>query len=184
MDTWSRDEQLARRCIQGDERAWGEFVDTYTPMVHSLCHQAGLGPADAEDVCQEVMLSALRTLRTYKGCRLSTWLYRVTRRRLADHFRSPQRRQVPAGLPEDPSLGPGSGGAPNPERQAIETSEAERARRALQDLGEPARSVMLAYYLAEIPVREIALELGMPENTVKSHLRRGRKAVHRLLEER
>ncbi len=104
MDGRSQDEQLAHQCVQGDELAWRDFVDRYTPMVYSLCIHAGLGPMDAEDVCQEAMLSALRSLGTYRGCRLSTWLYRITRRRLADHFRSPQRRLVPIGLSDEPSL--------------------------------------------------------------------------------
>jgi RNA polymerase sigma-70 factor (ECF subfamily) len=48
-------------------------------------------------------------------------------------------------------------------------------------LEEPARSIVLAYYLGEVPVKEIAREMEMPENTVKSHLRRARAALrHRL----
>ena len=183
MDGRSQDEQLAHQCVQGDELAWRDFVDRYTPMVYSLCIHAGLGPMDAEDVCQEAMLSALRSLGTYRGCRLSTWLYRITRRRLADHFRSPQRRLVPIGLSDEPSLQrPAPCPSPVQDQELIKAGEGKRVREALQNLRDPPRSVMLAYYLAQMPVREVAREMGMPENTVKSHLRRGRQALRRDLE--
>lgn len=153
-------------------------------MVYSLCIHAGLAPMDAEDVCQEAMLSALRSLQTYEGCRLSTWLYRVTRRRLADHFRSPQRRLVPVGLPDEPSF---ERRAPATEARQDEdlarSLEGERLRAALSELGDPTRSVVLAYYLAQMTVREVAQEMEMPENTVKSHLHRGRQALRRSMED-
>jgi RNA polymerase sigma-70 factor (ECF subfamily) len=37
-----------------DERAWGEFVDIYNPLIHRLAKQAGLQGADADDLAQEV----------------------------------------------------------------------------------------------------------------------------------
>lgn len=150
-----------------------------------MCLASGLARDEAQDVCQEVLLSALRTLRGYGGCRLSTWLYRITRRRIADHFRSPRRRDVAAGLPGDvtfPETPPSD--RPDAETEIDRTRDASRLRRALDALDEPLRSILLAYYVAEVPVRDIAQELGMPENTVKSHLRRGRLALRTQLEGR
>lgn len=37
-----------------DERAWAEFLDIYTPLVHRLARQGGLQEADAADLAQEV----------------------------------------------------------------------------------------------------------------------------------
>jgi hypothetical protein len=79
-DPWAHDAALAERCLAGEESAWRELVDCHSPPVFSLCLATGLSSSEAEDVCQEVLLSALRSLRTYGGCRLSTWLYRITRR--------------------------------------------------------------------------------------------------------
>jgi RNA polymerase sigma-70 factor, ECF subfamily len=153
--------------------------------VFSVCLASGLSRDEAADVSQEVLLSALRALRGYGGCRLSTWLYRITRRRIADHLRSPRRRDLPAGLPGDPTFPD----APQPDRpdaeaEILRTNDALRLRCALDGLDEPLRSILLAYYVAEVPVREIAQELGMPENTVKSHLRRGRQTLRIRLEGR
>ncbi len=184
LDAWAADESLARRCEAGDEAAWRELVDRHGRLVYSLCLAAGLRTPEAEDVYQEVMLSALRGLRSYGGCHLSTWFYRIARRRIADHFRAPTRRDVALGLPGDitfPEM-PSSNGH-DPEADAIRAREHSRVRNEINGLCEPSRSVFLAYYVGEVPVRDIALLMGMPENTVKSHLRRGRAALRARLRE-
>jgi len=61
------------------------------------------------------------------------------------------------------------------------TCEYERVRQELARLEEPERSVMVAFHIAEVPVREIASDIGLPENTVKSHLRRARLKLRRRL---
>jgi DNA-directed RNA polymerase specialized sigma24 family protein len=109
LDPWVQDAALARPCLAGDEAAWRELVDCHGPRVYSICLARGLRPSEAEDVCQEVMLSALRSLRRYGGCRLSTWLNRITQRRIADHLRSRRRRDLALGFPGDPGFpDPGS----------------------------------------------------------------------------
>ncbi len=183
MDPWVQDAALARRCLAGDETAWSHFVDSYGPRVLSVCLASGLRPSEAEDVCQEVMLSALRSLGGYGGCRLSTWLYRITRRRIADHLRSRSRRDLALGFPGDPGF-PNPDGGPGVQAGCVTRDPLYgELREELARLPEPTRSVLIAYHVGEVPVREIARELGMPENTVKSHLRRGRLAVRERLEE-
>jgi len=186
VDRWAGDRALAARCLAGEEDAWRELVTRYGGRIFSHCRLAGLAAGDAEDVTQEVLISALGALAAYRGCSLSTWLYRLTRRRIADHYRSPQRRLVPAGDPHEEGNAlaelPAAGG--DPESSAAAASEAAHTRQALSRLPEPTRSILTAYYLYETPVREIAETMEMPINTVKSHLHRGRKALRRTLEER
>ncbi len=183
MDPWAQDAALARRCLAGDEAAWRDLVDRYGPRVLSVCLASGLRPSEAEDVCQEVMLSTLRSLQGYGGCRLSTWLYRITRRRIADHLRSRSRRDVALGFPGDPGF-PNLDAGPGVPADCVTRGPLYRElREELARLPEPTRAVLIAYHVGEVPVREIAFELGMPENTVKSHLRRGRRAVRARLEE-
>ena len=71
----------------------------------------------------------------------------------------------------------------DPESALSRTQEAERTRSSVAKLSEPRRSIVAAYYLYEVPVGEIAEAMGLPVNTVKSHLHRGRKAVRKMLEE-
>lgn len=178
------DLELARRCGRGDADAQRAFVDRFGALVYSVCAHSGLAGADRDDVSQQVMLDAFRGLPSYKGVsRLSTWIYSLALRRVSDHFRSPHRRELPLGAPGDetfPQL-PAPASVPAPDAQAVLRCEDRRVSRALARLPPRERAVLLAYYLGEMPVAEIAAALGVPENTVKTRLHRGRLALRKEL---
>jgi RNA polymerase sigma-70 factor (ECF subfamily) len=135
-------------------------------------------------VAQQVLLDAFRALPRYRGMsRLSTWIYSLALRRVADHFRSPKRREVPSGWPGDDSFpAPKStAGVLAPDEQAVRRDEDRRVNRALARAAEPERAVLLAYYLGEMSVSEISRTLEIPEGTVKTRLHRGRQMLRKEL---
>ncbi|MEM0897146.1 MAG: sigma-70 family RNA polymerase sigma factor [Verrucomicrobiota bacterium] len=75
----------------GDGQAWGTFSQVYTPLVFYFCRKRGLNEADAADIVQDVMTSIARSITrfTYDPERgtFRSWLYTITRNRLAKHFR-------------------------------------------------------------------------------------------------
>jgi RNA polymerase sigma-70 factor (ECF subfamily) len=158
-------------------------VRRYTPLVWSVCGRLGLPRAEAEDVAQEVFWSAFLALPRYRGeCRLSTWFYTLALRRIVDYQRSPARRHVPSGMPSGREFPPvGDAGLASPETEAVEGQRRDRVRAALDGLAEPARSILLAYYVGELPVGDIACTFEIPEGTVKSHLHRGRRTLREKL---
>ncbi len=178
------DLELAKRCVAGEERAQRAFVARYAPLVFSVCRRRGV-PADAaEDLTQDALADAFRSLPGYRGeARLSSWLFTFACRRVASYYRGAERRELASSeLASDAA-------AVEPadadwETRVADADRAARVRRAVEALGEPARTILLAYYLAELSVREIAAELDLPAGTVKSHLHRGRLAVRRRLEAR
>lgn len=173
------DLEIVRRCLAGDSAAQRELVERYTSLVWSLCLRAGLQEAEADDVCQEIFSKCFEALPRYRGeSRLSTWIYTVAQRRIVDHRRCPARRHVPCGAPGDPTFPqPLDPPHPSPEREVVLSERRQGVQSALDALGEPARSVLMAYYLGEVPVMEIARTMGMPEGTVKTHLHRGRQIL-------
>ena len=177
------DLDLARRCGRGDERAQRSFVDRYGALVYSICGRSGVDGADRDDVAQQILFDAFRALPRYAGTsRLSTWIYSLAWRRVADHFRSPQRRDVASGSPGDETFPPSPpSSAQAPDEQVLEAEERERVRRAVSRLAEPERAVLLAYYLGELSVTETSRALGIPEGTVKTRLHRGRQALRKEL---
>jgi RNA polymerase sigma-70 factor (ECF subfamily) len=178
------DRQLAHRALDGDAEAQRELVRRMTPLVWSLCRRSGLSTTEAEDVSQEVFLSALDALPRYRGdCRLTTWFSTLTLRRIVDFRREPARRLVPSGDSSDAGFATPDTATRSPEASAVTAERDELVRSALDRLPEPARAVLMAYYLGDTPVRDIALTLGMPEGTVKTHLHRGRQTLRQLLKD-
>ena len=178
------DLELARRCGRGDEDAQRSFVDRFGSLVYSVCGRSGITASDRDDVAQQILLDAYRALPCYHGTsRLSTWIYTLALRRVADYFRSPQRRVVPSGRPEDETFPSPSAtsSAEAPDDRLVKAEACERVRRAVSRLAEPERSVVLAYYLGEMSVTEISRTLNIPPGTVKTRLHRGRQALRKEL---
>ena len=175
------DAELARRCVAGDASAQRSFVERYSRMLFSVCRRRGLRADAAEDVTQEVLADAFRALPRYRGeARLSSWLFTLVSRRVASHYRAVARAPVAVGHAMDPGFP--SPGVEDGEAGMERRDRAERVREAVSQLEEPARTILTAYYVAEMAVAEIAAELDLPVNTVKSHLHRGRLALRRMLE--
>jgi RNA polymerase sigma-70 factor (ECF subfamily) len=87
-----------------DERAWGEFIDLYTPLVYGYARKQGLQDADAADLSQEVLgslASAIGRLE-YDPERGSfrNYLFTVVRRKLADFWLAQGNRPRGSGDPD------------------------------------------------------------------------------------
>jgi RNA polymerase sigma-70 factor (ECF subfamily) len=77
-----------------DAPAWEQFVRRYGPRVVDWCRRWGLQRADAEDVCQDVLLRVARQMRAFeyqqgKSCR--AWFKTLTRRALSEWFEAARR---------------------------------------------------------------------------------------------
>jgi RNA polymerase sigma factor (sigma-70 family) len=80
-----------------DERAWGQFVDIYAPLIHGYGRKCGLQEVDAADVTQEVLGVVSRAVRTldYDPRRGSFrgWLFTIVRNRVRNMLtRAPRER--------------------------------------------------------------------------------------------
>lgn len=94
-----------------------------------------------------------------------TWLIRILINNCNDLIRAGRRYAPEAELPEMGALDPGQADA--------------EFRTVLDSLDEPYRLVLLLYYGEELRVREIGTILGLPDEAVKSRLRRGREQARR-----
>src|SRR5712691_10337620 len=82
------DRQLVEHTLAGDESAFAALVDRYGPPITSLCYASTLDRAEAEDLTQEIFLSAWRKLRSFRGeAAFSTWLFALARNACIDRSR-------------------------------------------------------------------------------------------------
>lgn len=87
---------LEQICRDDDPTAWDRFSRLYRDLLIQWGRRAGLSLADAEDVCQEVMLKCHQSLRernmsgSFRG-----WLSTVLRNAIIDFRRRPANRLLP-----------------------------------------------------------------------------------------
>jgi RNA polymerase sigma-70 factor (ECF subfamily) len=88
---------LLRRAQADDADAWNVLVQTYSRRIYRWCRRAGLQPADACNVVQEVLRSVARKLAEFRREKpedtFRGWLRRITQNKLRDYFRQ-RTRQV------------------------------------------------------------------------------------------
>jgi RNA polymerase sigma-70 factor (ECF subfamily) len=151
----------------------------------SLMHN----PADAADMTQDAFIRLMRSLGTYRGeTRFTTWLYRLVTNICLDGLR---RRGRPVES-LDESVGEDDAATradrlvdadrwAQPDEQLRFRESAAEVRAALAQLPAPQRLALTLHYFEDMRYEEIATVMGLPLNTVKSHIRRGKERMATLL---
>jgi RNA polymerase sigma-70 factor (ECF subfamily) len=157
----------------GDQAAFATLVRRHQNMVFSIALHMLRGRPAAEDLAQDVFLELYRSLdRLESDAHVVSWLRRVASHRCIDEIRRRNHR---------PEFGtdmlPETGHAPQPR----EVFAADRLQALVAGLPARARMVVVLRYQEEMEPTEIADTLGMPVNTVKSHLRRSITALRERL---
>nr|MBN1230037.1 sigma-70 family RNA polymerase sigma factor [Anaerolineae bacterium] len=88
------DRELVREAQRGSPDAFAVLYERYLPVVYNRVRYR-IPESDVEDVTQEIFISAMKSLRSFKGeAKFSTWLRTLTGRRIADYYRSPRVEKV------------------------------------------------------------------------------------------
>src|SRR5437588_910480 len=180
-----QDHSLVSRCLDGDETAWEELVRLHTRQVYALCYRFTGSGSEAQDLTQEVFLRVFRTIRTFRSLEGSfgTWLAKVTRNLLIDHYRRTRQERVTDSIEEQLPMIEEEGGAASarPDEALAGREASEILQATLQKLSPDLREAVILRDLQEMEYREIANVLQIPEGTVKSRINRGRAELARLL---
>lgn len=115
---------------------------------------------EAEDICQDVFLRALRASDRYDAGKAApgTWIYAITRNAVIDYWRrSRPTEELPEDLSDD-SL---------PEDRVMQTALLEELAAALEKLPDELTDVIVLRYYDSLPLTEIAEKLGMSYGMVK-----------------
>ena len=96
LDPETRRSLLSRLRNLDDRESWKDFFDLYWRMLYKVARRAGLAEADAQDVVQETVVAVARQMPRfhYDSSRgtFKQWLFRIVRRRIADHLRRVYRQ--------------------------------------------------------------------------------------------
>jgi RNA polymerase sigma-70 factor (ECF subfamily) len=171
---------LVERLRAGEPLAFEELVRRYQHRVFGVAVRMLRNTAEAEEAAQEVFLRVYRAVDEFRGeARLSTWLYAITSRVCLTRLGSGERRLVREG---EETLTRLANGEATP-GAALERSELAAAlHRAIAELPEERRIVVVLRDLEGLAYEEIAGALDLPLGTVRSRLHRARMDLKEKLE--
>lgn len=162
---------LVRR---GDELAWEFFVRAFQGRVFGLAYHYTAQAEDARDLAQDVFVRIYQNLALVPdepGC--LPWIIRITRNACIDHLRRRKARPPLWDLPAD-ELFDLRATDQTPEEAHLAAARKTMVHRALQELTDLNREIILLKEIQGLGLDEIAAILEIPLGTVKSRSNRAR----------
>jgi RNA polymerase sigma-70 factor (ECF subfamily) len=170
----------------GDSEDIEQQLVAAAPRVYGFLIRLVGRPDVAEDLMQETMLRAFRSLETYlpEG-KFHAWVFRIATNLARDWIRSRKRRPVTGLEDHSASLMAGDSdalpatlrGDARPEAGLVRSEQAQAVEMAVAQLSDADREVLLMRYYGELPFKEIARATGEPLGTV---LARAHRALAKL----
>jgi RNA polymerase sigma-70 factor (ECF subfamily) len=158
---------IAQVVATGSHRAFGQLVEAHQePVRRFLRRLTGGDEMLADDLAQETFIRAWEGIGSFRQLSgFETWLLRIAYRVFLD-----EKRKVVA-LPAEQVREPSEPSESSGERWSLHHD----LDRALATLSETERTCVVLQVVEGQSIREISQITGIPENTVKSHLLRGKK---------
>ena len=181
------DEDLVRRCRDGEEDAFSELYCRYRHPVLSTAYRILRDAQEAQDATQEIFLKVHRALPGWEPgrSRLSTWLYRLASNHAVDCWRVQSRRRRSAldgGQAIESSLCLGVPVRMETPHDVLERKETTgRLRHCVDLLPKSQKRVFILRYWHGLRLYEIARREGLHLGTVKSLLSRATQSVRKRL---
>ena len=179
-----QEQEILDRCLAGEDSAWEVLLKAHSRKIYNLCYRFTGRAEEAEDVTQEVFIKVFQTLKSYHAAQGSfgTWLNRVARNHLVDHYRRARKDRVTSSLEDEL---PEAEQKPSPHMEPTGQVESRERREVLQQgldkLSPDLREAVILRDLHDLDYEEIAQVLSVPQGTVKSRINRGRLELGRVL---
>ena len=180
------DSELVARARAGDRASFDQLVRENYTLVYNTAYRMLGDRGKAEDATQTAFVRAYKSLGRFRGgSAFSTWLYRIVSNVCLDTLRS--RKEDTVSLEIAHGDDDESQQRPLPDETAEPGAQIERAERqeivhrAIGQLSEDHRVVLVLCDISGLAYDEIAEVLDMPIGTVKSRLNRARLALKDIL---
>jgi RNA polymerase sigma-70 factor (ECF subfamily) len=189
----SDDSDLLARLRVGDASAVEMLVATYSDRVYRLACGVTRSEADAQEVAQDVFLTVVRKVGSFEGrSTLSSWIYRITMNAALNKRRGKRQTvetSLDAELPTYTADGHRAGDRPylladwsqTPEAEVLSGESRAVLARAIEELPDHYRAVLILRDVEGLSNEEAAAALGDSVSSVKSRLHRARMVIREQL---
>ena len=158
------DEELMSQVRNGVGEMLGELFERYQSPLFNFYYKLTGDRGQSEDMVQEVFLRILKYRQSYRpDTPFRAWIYQIARNARVDYLR---RRRPETSL--EPEMAP----AVVPVDGAQEKQEAELLHRALLELSDDKREVLVLSRFQGLKYEQIAQLMGCEVNTVKVRVHR------------
>ena len=161
------DEKLIAKAIKGNKAAWMELLKRYESQIYNYALRMVGDRDDALDLLQDIFIAVFRNLSSFRGeSKFKTWLFRIAHYRCIEYYRRKKPWQALDDEPEQVAEEKDS----CPQSELMQSQQAENLVRSLQILPVNQRLVVEMKFFQQFTFDEIATQLGVSSNTVKSRL--------------
>ena len=181
------DKELVGRALGGDQTAYRAIYQIHEKSVRGRVSGYFKWKADVDDVVSESFQKAFLNLGSFDTERdLKPWLLTIATRTALDHLDHIRREdQKKENMKNKPSDGVSEGQDPltdtTPEEEIINGENHERLMGFIEELSPRYKEVMVKYMIEEREYEEIARELGLELNTVRTRIRRGKQQLSEMM---
>jgi RNA polymerase sigma-70 factor, ECF subfamily len=181
------DEQLVQQYQSGEHSTFDELVRRYQQKIFGVCRRFLANSQDADDAAQEVFIKAFYALNRFKvDARFSTWLYKIAVNHSLNVLRSRRRKERLKLFSELSQKDVGNVHQINTDElhplERIERLEqTQQVQKALMNLNEKQRAVIILHRYQELGYQEIADVLSISISSVESRLFRAKQKLAKLL---
>jgi RNA polymerase sigma-70 factor (ECF subfamily) len=186
------DSRLISLCLSGDSEAFNTLVRRWEKRIYNFVLRYSGDREDAQDLCQEIFTAAFQRLSTLRDReRFSSWLYTIALNACRMRARSSAGKQkISLDDPEQAQTIDGqiqirneaSSFLLDPEQTLSRKQMELSVRRAIREIPQEQREVILLKEYQNLKFHEIAEILSCPLSTVKSRLYLGLKGMRKHLE--
>ena len=183
----SKETEIIQAAIAGDQTAYREIYQIYEKAVRGRVSGYFKWKADVDDVVMESFQKAFVALKTFDTTReFRPWLLTIATHTALDHLSSIKREdQKKEGILLKAGEAGLEGQGPltdvDPEEEIINGENHERLMAFIEELSPLYKEVMVKYMIEELEYEEIAKELKLELNTVRTRIRRGKQQLAEMM---
>lgn len=159
------DEHLIQKALRGHKRSWLSLVKRYEAPLYNYALRMTGHSTDAMDLMQEIFISVFKSLETFRGnSSFKTWMFRIAHYKCVDHLR---KKVVERDEREVDDIACEHSG---PQAHLFALRGMEQLQQALSQLPFSQQEVVELKYFQGFTFDEIAQQVGVSANTVKTRL--------------